>query len=771
MSSATRNIFKSICGRTGRGVTGSADRSQWERDIATGEMLAWYKTTISDGKLQAYLPRTGSTTPQVKGSAFTGAGTGSVTGLLTTDTITSSGTPPTCTVDGTLTISADCWDIEVHRDGVLWAYWPGINVGGAFELDASGNGHHLYLTTTTIVEAVDGSGSNWLNEYGYALADGTQYSYINPLTRVTAGLKIPAVIGATGEAAALSFDPAMTIDTSIGGVWSRQGVVISPDTDPDRSNVQEPCVLYDTDPQILVADNVFKMWYSGGWAAQCLNYAESLDGITWTKYANNPVVDGAWRASVVKHNGTYYHYLNGDLYTSPDGITLTGHGTGGIHGGQGWDDGGVSNTCVWVENDLFYIMYESTANPPVPTNTYHIGLATSADGITWTKYAGNPVLSLTEGSISDPCVKKINGIYYAWVHKSPLNPTPTDGYRYKSTDLINWELDSASLYRSVTVEGVYGDTSGAQIADLDLVEVGGETYMYYTSMVNQIGTTGTISLVTASCTLENLVKTLENSSNVLTGTTKNRALKLSCAAGVAFVDQDYPRLFTDYVGHTLTLTDSTGKNLTGIIRAKGSGVTYGNNLLPNGGFETNTTNWWINASAGTMAIVSGGYSGNCLEITHVSGYGPAASTNPYIPVTQGAAVLASVYFKAGTGGAGELGGVQLKNNSGTLLNSHIYASTSTWSLSQCFDTIGAASLGAIVTVIKASSLVGTTMLFDSAELKQILSPSVHGVVICSDFSGTTQSWASEDVDFDRSQDTYIYTITLNPGAAQWDDLI
>jgi hypothetical protein len=76
MSSATRNIFKSICGRTGRGVTGSADRSQWERDIATGEMLAWYKTTISDGKLQAYLPRTGSTTPQVKGSAFTGAGTG-----------------------------------------------------------------------------------------------------------------------------------------------------------------------------------------------------------------------------------------------------------------------------------------------------------------------------------------------------------------------------------------------------------------------------------------------------------------------------------------------------------------------------------------------------------------------------------------------------------------------------------------------------------------------------------------------------------------------
>lgn len=204
MSSATRNIFKSICGRTGRGVTGSADRSQWERDIATGEMLAWYKTTISDGKLQAYLPRTGSTTPQVKGSAFTGAGTGACTGLLTTDTITSSGTPPTCSVNGTLTISADCWDIEVHRAGVLWASWKGINVGGAFELDASGNGHHLYLTTTTIVEAVDGSGTNWANERGFTVADGSQCYTESIYETIPAGEIIPSLIDGSGAA---SFTP------------------------------------------------------------------------------------------------------------------------------------------------------------------------------------------------------------------------------------------------------------------------------------------------------------------------------------------------------------------------------------------------------------------------------------------------------------------------------------------------------------------------------------------------------------------------------------
>ena len=138
---------------------------------------------------------------QVAGSVLSGAGTGAVTGLLTTDTITSSGTPPTCTVDGTLTISADCWDIEVHRGGVLWAYWPGINVGGAFELDASGNGHHLYLTTTTIVEAVDGTGTNWCNERGFTVADGSQYLESTGDTRIGAGWRIPALVDGSGCAA------------------------------------------------------------------------------------------------------------------------------------------------------------------------------------------------------------------------------------------------------------------------------------------------------------------------------------------------------------------------------------------------------------------------------------------------------------------------------------------------------------------------------------------------------------------------------------------
>jgi len=174
-------------------------------------LLAWYKRDIQDGRLQAYRPL-GSSTPQVKGSLFTTAGTGAVTGLLTTDTITSSGTAPTCSVDGTLTISAACWDIYVHRAGVLWAYWPGINVGGTFELDASGEGNTLYLTDTAITERVDGTGTNWANDAGFTIADGTsQWLEETHDTIIGAGWRIPAILGSTGESASWSvgYDPLM----------------------------------------------------------------------------------------------------------------------------------------------------------------------------------------------------------------------------------------------------------------------------------------------------------------------------------------------------------------------------------------------------------------------------------------------------------------------------------------------------------------------------------------------------------------------------------
>ena len=164
-------------------------------------LLAEYRRTITDGRLIAYRPTSGSSTQQVKGSLFSGAGTGAVTGLTTAMTFTASGgDAPTCSVAGTLTIPGDCWDIDAFLDGELWASWKGINVGGAFELDASGNGHTLYLTTTTIAEVVDGTGTNYWNERGGTVADGSQYLDEAGETAIGVGWRIPTLAGESGAA-------------------------------------------------------------------------------------------------------------------------------------------------------------------------------------------------------------------------------------------------------------------------------------------------------------------------------------------------------------------------------------------------------------------------------------------------------------------------------------------------------------------------------------------------------------------------------------------
>ena len=167
----------------------------------TENVLAWYRTDIIDRKLRAYLPPgTSLTTQQVKSSGFSGAGSATVTGLLTTDTITATGDAPTCSVDGTLTFPGpDCWDIDVFRDGVLWASWKGINAGKDAELDASGNGHHLIgIVGTTITERLDGSGTNYANEVGYSVADGSQYYEADFITVIPDGFRIPALPDKSG---------------------------------------------------------------------------------------------------------------------------------------------------------------------------------------------------------------------------------------------------------------------------------------------------------------------------------------------------------------------------------------------------------------------------------------------------------------------------------------------------------------------------------------------------------------------------------------------
>lgn len=101
---------------------------------------------------------------------------------------------------------------------------------------------------------------------------------------------------------------------------------------------------------------------------------------------------------------------------------------------------GVTELCnVWKEGSTWYMLYRSTEWH----GTYiEIGLATSSDGLTWTKYAGNPVMTKGgEGqwdnfSIDPYGVMKIGSTYYLWYNTVSQSPRKTG--LATSTDLINW---------------------------------------------------------------------------------------------------------------------------------------------------------------------------------------------------------------------------------------------------------------------------------------------------------------------------------------------
>jgi hypothetical protein len=82
---------------------------------------------------------------------------------------------------------------------------------------------------------------------------------------------------------------------------------------------------------ILREDSTYYLWYTGYRGDETvekhLGLATSPDGITWTKYKDNPIYDSGWveDMSVINHNGTYFMFAEGrgdtaHMMTSTDRI-------------------------------------------------------------------------------------------------------------------------------------------------------------------------------------------------------------------------------------------------------------------------------------------------------------------------------------------------------------------------------------------------------------------------------------------------------------------
>ena len=278
------------------------------------------------------------------------------------------------------------------------------------------------------------------------------------------------------------------------GIWQKQGIVvpaIASDLTSSGFGAFQASVMQDVNAQIL-SGTVYKMWFTGGGATTSnIYYAESTDGIAWTRRAT-AVLAGWSNGQVIKSGSTYYMYAqaaaaqgsgNIALYTSSDGIVWAQQSTTILAKGAGgaWDATGFYVLASPVLfNGIWYMLYVGSAAGSL--GLFKMGVATSTDLLNWTKSASNPVLS----NASAACTPQfVNGKWYLWVTAGPSSPQwsgaaqnydPTEGVRYQSADLITWTNPVHSAHHSQLFESV--NTSTGQFAPSSIIDVNGRAYMY-----------------------------------------------------------------------------------------------------------------------------------------------------------------------------------------------------------------------------------------------------------------------------------------------------
>lgn len=305
------------------------------------------------------------------------------------------------------------------------------------------------------------------------------------------------------------------------GIWQKQGITIpgiaSSYTSSGIGPVDNSKIFFG--PSVLGSGNVYYTWFSDGPQSigAAIWYAESPDGKNWTR-SNSAILTGYLTPTVIQNGPTYYMYCQpgasagtGDFacYTSTDrqtwsqqSTTIIGLGTGGA-----WDSAFLwSFNPVAIINGTWYALY--SAGSDTTGYQFSTGLATSSDGLTWTKYAGNPV---TAGYVGQAIVN-VQGTWYAWFALSQPgqggtypNEDPAEAIRKQSVDLITWTNPTHSVHHSQLFEGV--NSPNGQCYFNSIIDIGGKAYAYTTS-TNADNTTPQlfqIGLVIGPSTIENIV--------------------------------------------------------------------------------------------------------------------------------------------------------------------------------------------------------------------------------------------------------------------------
>ena len=206
--------------------------------------------------------------------------------------------------------------------------------------------------------------------------------------------------------------------------------------------------------------------------------------------------DEFWVAvhSIVKSASTFYAYYNAwnnaqnkklGLATSTDGIAWTKYGTPVLPLGApgAWDDGDIGAPCVWIENTTWYMLY---CGAHAASTNYKIGLATSTDGVTWSKSESNPVFSPSSPGawdsgavLSGTCMLKEGSTYKLYYWGWPSGGFNTYPYwkigLATSTDRITW---TRHPYNPILAGGG-ADTWNVGVLEPHVLKLGDWYYMWY----------------------------------------------------------------------------------------------------------------------------------------------------------------------------------------------------------------------------------------------------------------------------------------------------
>ncbi|MFA5099055.1 MAG: type II secretion system protein [Candidatus Paceibacterota bacterium] len=232
-----------------------------------------------------------------------------------------------------------------------------------------------------------------------------------------------------------------------------------------------------------------------------------------------------------------------------------------------------------------------------------------------------------------------------------------------------------------------------------------------------------------------------------TGVTMN----LSTANGYAFITSSSLNL-TPYINRYVIISDGTN-NIQGFIKAQGSGETLGNELIVNGDMELDSS-WGNYGSLVTSNIRSneqahGGIYGR--KIISPNGYG---ATQIISSVNTGALYFATGYIYTAVG-AGRFSYKNLADNFGYLLTSS-YNFASWTSIGNRYFTINNIGLRIILEACYGGS---STLYYDDASIKQVLTPSASGVTITNTRGGSTYNWATNS---GINPNVASFTVTVSP---------